>query len=84
MEGTMPQEIAGDAAVAGANESGRQLHDRATRGDTLTEAEEAILAAWYEHQDAEEGAMLASAAPVTDAFQWRQQETETKCQTRSH
>ena len=62
----MTQEIAGDTAVAGANASSRQLHDRATRGDTLTEAEQGSLAAWYGHQDAEDGAMLASAAPVME------------------
>ena len=33
----------------------------------MTQAEQASLAAWYEHQDAEEGATLASEAPVTEA-----------------
>ena len=42
----------------------RQLHDRATRGESLTEAERAQLAAWYEQQDAEEDALLTSSAPA--------------------
>ncbi len=67
MAGTPTREMAGDTAVTGANATGQQLHDRATRGEALTQAEQASLAAWYEHQDAEEGAMLASAAPVTEA-----------------
>jgi len=38
----------------------QQLHDKATQGATLTEAEQAALAAWYERQDAEEMAQLAA------------------------
>lgn len=56
MTDTLTQASAGDTAVTGANVTGRQLHDRATRGDTLTEAEQASLAAWYEQQDAEDEA----------------------------
>ncbi len=39
--------------------SAQQLHDKATRGGILTEAEQAVLEAWYERQDAEEMAQLA-------------------------
>lgn len=67
MAETLTRELMGDTAVTGENATGRQLHDRATRGEALTQAEQASLTAWYEHQDAEEGAMLASTAPVTEA-----------------
>ena len=67
MAETLTREMAGDTAVTEVNASGRRLHDRATRGEALTQAERASLAAWYEQQDAEEGAILASAAPVTEA-----------------
>ena len=33
------------------DETGRQLHDRATRGETLTTQEQAQLNDWYEAQD---------------------------------
>jgi hypothetical protein len=36
----------------------RQLHDRATRGESLTEEERAQLEAWYAVHDAEEAAQL--------------------------
>jgi len=42
-------------------ELGRQLHDRATRGDTLTKDEQEQLRRWYAEQDQEETALLASA-----------------------
>lgn len=45
------------------NTPARQLHDKATRGETLTEAEAAMLNAWYERQDAEENALLVSNVP---------------------
>ena len=35
-----------------------QLHDKATRSEPLTAAEEAELAAWYAQQDKEEAALL--------------------------
>lgn len=41
----------------------RQLHDKATRGDTLTEAERAILEAWYNQKDHEEAVLLNSSTP---------------------
>ncbi|MGC4043671.1 MAG: hypothetical protein QM758_07675 [Armatimonas sp.] len=43
---------------------GAQLHDRATRGESLTEAEQARLKQWYEEQDAAEAAMLAAHRPI--------------------
>lgn len=39
--------------------SAQLLHDKATRGGTLTEAEKETLEAWYARQDAEEAAQLA-------------------------
>ena len=44
MAGTLTREMAGDTAVMGANATGQQLHDRATRWETLTEAEQGSLA----------------------------------------
>ena len=41
------------------NSTAELLHDKATRGGTLTEAEQAALEAWYKNQDAEEAARLA-------------------------
>lgn len=45
----------------------RRLHDRATRGDVLTEAEQAHLEAWYEQQDREEETLLAQTATQPSA-----------------
>ena len=39
-----------------------QLHDKATRGESLTTEEEAALAAWYARQDQEENALLTSSS----------------------
>ena len=41
------------------DKSARLLHDKATRGGTLTDAERARLEAWYEQQDATEAARVA-------------------------
>ncbi len=41
---------------------GAWLHDRATRGETLTAAEQARLEAWYAAQDAAEATSLARPA----------------------
>jgi hypothetical protein len=41
------------------NDSGRQLHDRATRGETLSADEQALLANWYTSQDQAESIALA-------------------------
>jgi hypothetical protein len=45
------------------DEIGQKLHDRATRGETLTAEEQEQLRLWYAHHDQEEMAQL-SAAPV--------------------
>ncbi len=41
-----------------AEETGKRLHDRASRGESLTDEEQAQLAAWYAVQDAAESEML--------------------------
>jgi hypothetical protein len=55
------------------DEVGRQLHDRATRGGSLTPEEHASLEAWYARQDAEDMARLAAAPlpPATAALRER-------------
>jgi hypothetical protein len=40
----------------------QQLHDRATRGETLSAEEQAQLKEWYARLDREEAAILQSAA----------------------
>ena len=40
-----------------------QLHDKATRDETLTAEEETELAAWYARLDQEENALLTSSSP---------------------
>jgi len=42
---------------------GQKLHDRATRGETLTPEEQMLLQTWYAHHDQQEMAQL-DAAPV--------------------
>ncbi|HYT94653.1 MAG TPA: hypothetical protein VEL76_38410 [Gemmataceae bacterium] len=42
---------------------GQELHDRATRGESLSTEERAQLDAWYVQLDHEEGTALAGAAP---------------------
>jgi len=39
------------------------LHDRATRGEALTDNEQTALEAWYEQQDQAEAAALGTSAP---------------------
>jgi hypothetical protein len=41
----------------------QKLHDRATRGESLTPEEQELLRRWYAHHDQEETAQL-NAAPV--------------------
>ena len=41
------------------------LHDKFTRGGLLTEAEQALLEAWYERQDVKEAAQLAVSSPAS-------------------
>ncbi|MEJ5312493.1 MAG: hypothetical protein WHX52_22230 [Anaerolineae bacterium] len=43
---------------------GKQLHNRVTRGETLSEEEQAQLEAWYDKQDREETLMLQRDAPA--------------------
>ena len=45
------------------DEFAQQLHDKATRGESLSAEEEALLQQWYARQDQEEGAMLTRTAP---------------------
>jgi hypothetical protein len=46
-----------------ADEMGKKLHDRATRGEALTAEEQELLRRWYAYHDQEEMAQL-SAAPA--------------------
>jgi hypothetical protein len=48
------------------NEVGQRLHDRATRGEQLSEEERASLESWYAQQDAEEMAALVNTTPSED------------------
>lgn len=52
------------------NDALRQLHDKATRNESLTAEEETALAAWYAQQDQEENALLTSSShsPAPDAL----------------
>jgi peptidoglycan hydrolase CwlO-like protein len=52
--------------------SGKELHDRATRGATLTAAETAALEAWYAQQDAEEAVALSSPSDSDELASLRQ------------
>src|SRR5688500_2144844 len=45
------------------DEIGQKLHDRATRGQTLTSEEQELLRRWHAHHDQEEMTQL-NAAPV--------------------
>ncbi len=42
------------------DEIGQRLHDRATRGESLSAEERAILDSWYARQDTEEGELFAA------------------------
>ena len=48
-----------------ADNDGAQLHDKATRGATLSAAERERLDAWYAAQDAAEQALLSQEPPST-------------------
>lgn len=51
------------------DEVGLKLHDRATRGQTLTAEEQVLLQAWYDEKNREEAAQLnlsATTASVTE------------------
>jgi predicted nucleic acid-binding Zn-ribbon protein len=43
---------------------GARLHDRATRGESLTDAERATLERWYQDGDEAEAALLAAQRPI--------------------
>jgi len=66
-----------------------RLHDRATRGLPLSDAERAILENWYAEQDAAESALLVANRPPTarvlqeqiDAALRRLQTSTAKIQT---
>lgn len=45
------------------NESGRCLHDKATRGGVLSDEERTQLDLWYARHDRDEGAILDSPSP---------------------
>ena len=47
------------------NDLGKVLHDKATRGMTLSAEERVQLQTWYDEQDAEEAAMYAAVPEVT-------------------
>ncbi|KJR42973.1 hypothetical protein MCHI_001129, partial [Candidatus Magnetoovum chiemensis] len=47
-----------------ADEIGKELHDRSTRGKTLTEEEYKLLQEWYEIQDRAENESLYSNAAL--------------------
>jgi hypothetical protein len=49
-----------------AEDIGKALHDRATRGQPLSADDQAVLDAWYAQQDAEEGVLLAECPPLQD------------------
>jgi hypothetical protein len=48
------------------NELGKQLHDRATRGESLTAEERAQMEAWYSEQDRIEMNDLGVTPPAKD------------------
>jgi hypothetical protein len=57
------------------DEVGRRLHDRATRGESLTPEEHVSLEAWYARHDAEEMALLAAAPLPPDTAAMRERIT---------
>ena len=59
------------------DKSARQLHDKAMRGGTLTDAERARLEAWYEQQDAAEAARVALPTASASNVQILRNELET-------
>jgi hypothetical protein len=60
------------------DELGQKLHDRATRGETLTVEEQELLRRWYAQHDQEEMAQLSAApapSPLADLQSRVQQAT---------
>jgi hypothetical protein len=62
------------------DEIGARLHDRATRGNSLTPEERLSLEAWYARHDAEEMATLAAAPLSQDVTAMRERMKETLAQ----
>lgn len=56
------------------------LHDRLSRGETLTHDEQQTLAAWYAQQDSAEHALINNAAPADTIVQLQQQIIQTAAQ----
>jgi chromosome segregation ATPase len=56
--------------------TGKELHDRLTRGEILPAAEMAALEAWYAQQDAEELTALSASPPREEITRLRQQVDE--------
>lgn len=54
-----------EVLVVISNDLGRELHDKATRGMTLSAEELAQLQTWCDEQDAQEAAMYAAVPEVT-------------------
>lgn len=65
------------------NSRGQELHDRLTRGATLSADERTTLEAWYAEQDREEMAILAASAPLEELARLRQQVEEALTALRS-
>jgi len=65
------------------NETLKALHDKRTRGLTLSADEQACLDTWYAQQDSEEQAALASpnASPVLISMQAQVQAANSELQT---
>lgn len=51
-----------------ANELGQQLHDRATKGESLSAEEQMQLEQWYSHLDLLEGEIINRTAPSDPIF----------------
>jgi septal ring factor EnvC (AmiA/AmiB activator) len=62
------------------DEIAKVLHDRATRGETLSADEQAQLEAWYARQGAEEIALLAGAPSPGNLDALRTQVDEARSQ----
>lgn len=56
------------------------LHDRLSRGETLTPDDQQTLEAWYAQQDSAEHALINNAPPSDTIVQLQQQITQTAIQ----
>lgn len=59
---------------------GKQLHDRATRGQSLSAEERALLDAWYAHHDEEERKLLVNLPTPSQTNALREQVNATLAQ----